>query len=784
MDLSWVVAVVAPRDVALHPNFRSGGASPPQLLAARLKGWPDHLEGAEASEFEWSSVEVRTFMRASASAFGSDDPDHSIDLLMVIAQESKDLALATVSGLFAAVALADQDRYQDIFVVLERLFDRLEGAEPGLSLLKALVEAQRALRYSETKRPGVDHARAALDFLKSTEWGGLGAIQLSRGVGWDSTRAWARVCREVEQSALSYIVSADPFGGDRAWAEYVRQENPPVQLEFGGSRNEGFESYVAEQFDLLAKDPTIRWTTQDAVEGPLLSHLMHLELIGSPAAAAARRTLGQVRILRRDSRQGYLDGLRLLRQSGDEKVFRKATRLLRSNGPFATVRDEARCVLMNRAPGWWRAVDCRALESGADLLSKAEAEKAARALLDVFAPRKAGMELEAWTDALGALGRRAALDAEIAQTVREYLCDESPNDPFLLNAVARLLNHLDWDGVPDREKALWRAWRQSAPDDVDHTSIRLAIASAVGVPDDEVPHDMTLEGIAEALNSMLRHSEGPLPAAWASEAAGYLTESLSAIRRNSTKGRYSFGGLDAAELAVIVSSYSDSMELWDVLASYVTDPAVPQDLKTAALERLTGLRARIPAEIRERLRAGFSGIQSSRPLHAQPGMPSTYTAGLRVGAVLEALDTPTMLYELAGLASSPAPVARVEAARTLDVVGSVRSPIEEWAYALMVPLCRDSDATVRAYAAHGLASANLSGCDPVLTASRDIVLSELLSEDGLIVPQSALGGILESWHRGVSVSEGVVKVIHRLKSESPSALIRHRASEVLSTVDV
>lgn len=778
LNLNWVVAVVSPRDIAVHPNFREDSYSAPRALASWMRGWNFALQRDDESSLIAANEEELRLLVASRQAFEAVGASGARDVLLNLAQTSHDMALATVSCVFYAASLADADDYAPLLSALDDAMGRLDKVDGAAGrLLRSLVYLQRVLRKGEIKATAREDAESALEEIRRIDPAELQPLDvISPGVAWDSLHVWQRVMSTLEGIAFSHVANTDPLGADNQWMELVRRENPPVQMEFLASTTDGLEEYVEGEFNRLTKDPTITWGGGDRIDSPVLAELLHEELIGSRAARGTRKLLGQLRLLQTDV-HGPTDALRLLRQSEDRKAFRKAGRYIRAHGPLESVRDEALAVIRKRPVAWWRDVELEALALGGDLVSRADAATAYEALVGTVKvghnDSSARFSMEPKMLALVALSRSAGLHDDLASRIR-VLVGESPQDQLLMNAYASGLSGIDWQYVHERTKDAWRDWIASVSSNVEISSVRLVVSAGIGVAGHSTGD--SLLDIAAQLNSEVRFP-GSLNENRAAQMRETLIAAMESTRRNAAKGSFSFGGVSAASLATILAFGRADARLWNAIVGFLTDASVAQEMKTEALDRLAASASDIPDDAIEGFREGVDGLFGTQTLGMGGDATVPFAAAYRMAAATGVIEGVELLSEVSKVTSDPAPRVRVEAAKTLDAVAGRPKVIEPWVYVLLVQLCRDRDATVRAFAGHALARAQVSesGLKPLW----EELMLELLAEDSILVPLLTVRGLSESWKREIAPSEEVVQAVVRLGKKSLSGVVREACKGAL-----
>ncbi|WEV77215.1 HEAT repeat domain-containing protein [Janibacter cremeus] len=573
-----------------------------------------------------------------------------------------------------------------------------------------------------------------------------------------------------------------PLHHDNSWMESVKAEKARVFLEFSASAGEGFDKLIDERFNTVTKDPTVTWGARNTIEGPIINELIHQELIGSRYAPHGRKVLGQIRLLRADM-QGPLDALRLLRQSKETKSFAKGARHFRANGPLNVVRAEALAVIHRRPLSWWRDVDIEAMAQGGDLLGSSDAARGFEALSQAMRNSSKDTDVRFGMDrrmaALGTLSRTAGRDEDLCTLVLQ-LVTQGPQEQILMNAYAVGLRYVEWEKVTLGTQSAWRHWLEKGPTGVDHSAVRLTVAAAVGLPDTVDRGGTGLTAIAAELNSAASSDAlSPISHVRAVEMAESLIEAMTGIREKASRGGYGFGGLSPADLAVTLLAHNGGIsDLWEAVIGYVTDPNIPRELKADAVDRLARLSKEIPNESLSELSLGVDGLFASQNLHLpNSGGSDVFAPALRLAALTGIRGEASLLSDLVRLTSDPAPAVRVEAARTLDAMAGNAACLFSWAHALLVQLCRDRDATVRANAGHGLARA--AAPQNELRSLWEELLVELLGEDGVIVPLFTVRGVEEAWSRGDMPVPAVVRSIEERAENSMSLGVREACAAAL-----
>ncbi len=217
---------------------------------------------------------------------------------------------------------------------------------------------------------------------------------------------------------------------------------------------------------------------------------------------------------------------------------------------------------------------------------------------------------------------------------------------------------------------------------------------------------------------------------------------------------------------------------WSELGDYLLDPTTRIVSKQRAFDRLARAK-QLPATIRDRLRSSLADLNGFAL--ELDGTPEGFTAAkLRLASRIGGLGIDEMLTQLVSLSASVNAYGRIEAATTLPLVRRRLTPAVVTAIALM--LARDPDPNVRGRAARSLAQ--LQGiADDAVDASVRSRLSELLDEEGTVVPANAAVGLHEFTLTGGTIDDVLLGIAARLARHHMSHRVRRAAKDLVDAAN-
>ncbi|MGL5827964.1 MAG: hypothetical protein ACRC0L_00155, partial [Angustibacter sp.] len=353
-------------------------------------------------------------------------------------------------------------------------------------------------------------------------------------------------------------------------------------------------------------------------------------------------------------------------------------------------------------------------------------------------------------------------------------------DQLLMNAYAVALRSIDWELIREEDVQKWREWISEAPTSVDYEAVRLALSAGIRDIKDVPSSGVSLGEIAAELNASIRFSDIQIPQSRVIEMSNALIEDMRGIRRNAESGMSSFGTLNSPGLAAMLALEHSSGPLWQGIVDLLADRKVARDLKVPALERLSVGAADVDPEFVRLMEPRYEDLANSAPMRMSgDDDEGLFAAAVSFAASTGILPPERILSDVSLLASDSAPRTRVEAAKALRGVARRADPAPLWSLALLVQLCRDRDATVRAHAGQGLALAHVDGYGMV--SLRQQVLEGLIGDAGVLVPLLVVQGLDLRWHDSSARESVLLNAVGRLRNESLSHLVRRAADHALLT---
>lgn len=790
MNLTWLAAVLQPRDVARHPNFsaRTVPVTPAERLAAVVIGgdWLAPLRDDDAQEQAGPSDEADLV----ALAEGTLRPLGIAASVSTLAQRlrdgaSPDPAQAAALALMTCCAAAELDDYGTCFAVLDAATQRLDDRDDDDDgrLVRAAVLQQRVLRLRDAGRPHVDTALAAGRVALAVDASRCTPFATGLGVGWDSRTT----CEQIRAALVDAAAASLPMEEETAAREaglpdwQARVKAPPTVFAQRSTamRADAYAGYVREVFDRQYRTGT--WTIGGSQPSDLFHAALAAELLGHPAATLRRRELAMLRLV-----QPHLDlsqdrdVIRLLRHASARTDLDLVLRRFRMAGPLTALSADARQILSARtaAPELLRSVELQVLQVAADLLAPAEARRgldAVRAVLAAGGPGDLPGEWQlpllrkehAWR-AAAALANACDAQTEAAELLLAEAVAAGA-DELADRYVATAARIVEWGSVSPAVAARWAAWTTEHAEAFPSTAE--TVRDALDLGDPAADADGTLDAVVSGLNAAIRGTAAaPALGAQASEA---VRRSLAQVVSGAARGISQLGGVEPADVAAGMITVAGATELWPELTALLTDPAVRQTHKARAFERLArAADLAVPAAHADAFQRAAGTLL--RPEHDpfEPQSPSPYPPALRFFAVHRLLPDPEVMDLVAALAGSQEPTARAEAARTVAAVAAA-SPSADL-LVLALSLAHDDDVGARSHAGRALAS--LSSLSTPLAAVAERRLIDLLRQDGLLAPTRLLGALAEVSAR---LPRAVREQVAALSTDHPSREVRAAAAAVL-----
>lgn len=789
MNLAWLAAVLQPHDVALHPNFpddefdRSG----PSRLAGLVigDGWRTRRIAALAGDADDDDP-----VTLAAYCLDTDTIASGVGRLSsyLISGGASDLARGTALALMASSAAAELDDYPTCFRVLDVQINRVGDTKgPDETLLRAALLQQRALRLQDAGQPHVEGALEAGKVALAITPERCSSFPTGPGVSWVSLQTVEQMRDTLLEAAASLI----PLGAsERAHAiglasrqEMTRGGVSALTVRTARSKAEVYSKYVSRQFSTQYGR---RSSTFGETSGPdLFRSVLAYELAGHAAVYGARKELALLRLVQADAEDVDLaDALRLLRHAAAKRELDLTLGRLRSAGPLSVLSRDARQILRTRtAPEMLRTVELRVLRQAADLLAPPEARvalDAVRAGLEAGGPPDLPGEWEllvlrkevAWQAAV-ALANVCAAAAEVAELLLEEARQVTEYDQLFDQALMRAAAEVEWAIVPQELHAAWEQLLNDRSSEGILPATTEIVLARMGRSIPAAISDTPVERVIHELNTAIRG--GKEIVAVDAESRQQVREALVRIRSDASRGSYSFGGHSDADVAAGLIIYAGADDLWEEVTGFLLDPAVSRDDRTPAFERLARADLALPDDAVVRFRQHASQVLAGATSDLFEAPLTPYPAALRFLAAHQLIGATRAYDEVSILAGASGAEGRREAAITIGVLA--QRGLSPELLALALSLSHDDTAEVRASCARALAV--LASSDAPLATVAQRRLSELIEEDGVLVPSQVLRSLADL---PTPLTEPVALQVQDLSRQHPARSVRQDASRVLKSL--
>jgi hypothetical protein len=788
MKLEWLASVLRPSDIvprpaSSNPNYAS---RPYVVLAGAIDGdpWPrPPLFQEERPTESYDGEELGAVDLAVKTFFADTQRVAATNLVERLLGESLDLAATCALSLVAATALADLEDRPLFERLLTSVLERVKANDPSTKLLRVALLQQLGLRRQDWGSKDTTLSEEANVLLNSIEKAEFPSFEISPTAAGDSGTTIIHIIAALRYSILSMLPNTMSITKSSDSPIDVKEiilaaKSSEDVLVAHWDRASEYARYVEAYFNRLYGDRSFRigGTVPD-----LFYVNLRNELHGSDSVYATRKQLALLRLVEVSSMSAQHDQaecLRLLRYGQGEAHLALALNRLSLGGPLSSLSQDARQVIARRlTPGYVRSEDLQVVEAAADLLTESEAKDA---LAAIFRLLDAGSQIndpDRWSAPFSRIDRTwrtAASLASPANSVSEVsarlLRDvrSSRYDEALDMAFARVLARLEWGSLTEPHTADWRDWVGSSSQwRYTADTARSMLGIRLTRDDTDAGRKSDVEAVvSDLLRNQLVSQEIK------GKSADVAAEAMSSIRASAKQGRYASGGTEPAELAVALITFGE-VQLWEPLAEFVLDAAVPRQYKTGALDRLASSKPPIPQGVMETLRARADDLLLTRdanPIHRDPLHP--YPAALRLLAAYELILDEDLVIWLSELGGSQAPRARIEAAKTISRVSTPRR--NSWLLTMALQLSYETDAEVQGYASSAMATMVSFPSEARGAAIRRLLA--LMESDSLIAPLLAIRGLARE---PTAIDLRLRAGVERLMSRHPSRRVRTEAADLI-----
>lgn len=784
IEMAWLAAVLEPRDVAPHPNFRddSYDAKPTARLAAVMVGDPWRVrraaELAPGDDNDPAALATKC-LDADTIASGIAELDLHLERL-----NGADLAQSSALTLILCAAAAELDDFDTCLNALDRQLRRLEHPKDAdRTLLRAILPQQRALRLCDTSQPFVPVCLEVGRLLRDLDASDCSSFITAPGGQSKSGVTFQRIYESLIDSAVSLpgASAADELAtvGLPSWQERVRSMTPSLLRRKDSQDARRYTEFVSHLFkQQFGRDGQSIFGVTGRSD--LFYNVLALEVAGHGAVYASRKDHALLRLVQWSGDVDDLaDTLRLLRQAGAKNELELVLRRLAASGPLTALGRDARQILLNRTKvSRLRTVEIAVLRSAADLLAPAEARLALDLLLASLSvggppdlPGSWQLPLlrheAAWIAAAEMANVCDAVD-EVAHVLLRQGREVDSLDPLFDGALRRAATTLDWAAASEETRQDWRRTMRKFSGLLPSTSegVLLALGDPLPVP---VEGAAPWDDLIHRLNALIRGQAGASEMGEADVAR--VADALESIRHQAASGLYASSAVSVSDVAAALVAQANVGELWSPLTDFLLDPNVVREHKAPAFERLARAELNVPAAVASKFRSESPDLLNSARSESMGMEVVPFPAALRFLGAHRLRSAGEILGWISTLAASADRHARREAAVTISVLASTApSPS---LLALCVSLSRDADVDVRANA--GRALADLRHQDDSLAVVATGRLLQLLDEDGLQPPLVVLAALDDLDDLPPEVRDKV----SQLASEHPSRSVRQRAAHLL-----
>ncbi|MGW3774341.1 hypothetical protein [Actinomadura verrucosospora] len=735
VGIRWLVACLAPSDIAPHPNFKTDVATGAELLALIISfQWAEYATYAEVFDESPPSISAEDLLLIDAAKLALDSKTvHDGLSRLVSLTEDLDLTLGQRAAAAILVAVTDSEidepeAHLDILVRLASTIRASAGKSlSSRALATAVLLQQCALRSFEAGQLSRSHefAQETLSVLADVgnDWEDF---PVSRGVSWTAIDSQKRLAELIEGNAKALRSAASSLI-DKSWAEIVRAPYPAAAVRPLRDSLSALATFVSETYDYnyVPTVRTSRFSRGDNISVQLYSSLLNAEIVGSLAdVSRGRKLAGEVMANRIASGKvgspgRYSEVIRLLRQGDENKQLQRFLNDVRLRGPLQDVKEAAERLVDARSRyGLITSSDLTLLKSAADVISPTYSDRAVRLACDYAEQKLDGRikrsRVAAWKQVETTLRTVTALVQGNPGVNMEYVVDRVFNlvseediggDQFVFSALVNLSTSIDWDKVPSTSRDNWLALigmleRSSEAMKIDRLRIRAAMNSADDVESAIIPEG--LEYVVALIEQLLKDSQEKHNIRKAIE---IVSELIGTSRRDAARGTFTGYAWSPYALAALLITKFEADGLWPVLISAIGDKRVSNENKLDALRVLTAAfpKIEVPRDVSRQL-AQDAIVLTDRDSHPLLSVPTEqYAAALRnfylAYGIMSAEEAQESI--LADASSHDVVVRSMCAEACLFASGN--EPNSEWPLVLLLQLSHDRASVVTRSAAHGLA---------------------------------------------------------------------------------
>lgn len=753
-------ALLAPRLIAPHPNTGAARPLEPEealalLTKRRFRDLIEHVEKfpkdmpdprVESGGQDWRWTFVRAVWLKLHDANGTA-------LLDVRANAPNPQSRAAVEATIASMHF-DDETYQQ-----------------GVDLLTTSIE-QDDLLPIDLAWLAIHRGRLSIEMGKRSAARSDATLAL-RNLRGDEDDVTAALIKGV---ATTIIFRTSDFG-DKQLADLVNANDTAIAWWRSQSVGWALEHVVKDLFDGWSEDRSLNFSADDSAG----QHLLETFQVAGWAAdhgawqgIAAR--LGRISIMvgaraSRDIQIGY--GLELLRRAGDAETIKKAVRKLLTAGPANVVRSVTESIAISN----WFHTPARATlelwEQAADVLSEEYATAAARwcgerlaskGLMSEFVESCNPSFVPATAIADAFVQLLPSADVGVQELALDLIVAAPAGSVLFSQAYSRIAFRLDHDVISKYGVDLLREKAISSGSEDFAASMLFALSESGDVESGNVLLRRALGGDLNAINLVAATSHANQSNVAALRT--HLKARVEAQMSDAQRGRYGFGGIDAAYLLTNFVIAFPSTDDWRVVLDFLRDPAVAAEHKT----EIAGLLARRAEELDSSVKNEIAGALDAmtRSRNVMPGRTNPLPAlivqlGISVG-MGSANDVGRIAALLTGNSNERSVGSRM--------LGLGRAPELR---STLLSLVSDRDSSVRAAACKALGNLVRNGDD---SQSTQVAVRRIVENKGLSMPLSFMSGLAAGsfngppWALDLAEAQKISSISRRMRSASADLLQR------------
>ncbi|MFF0864981.1 hypothetical protein ACFYUV_24705 [Nonomuraea sp. NPDC003560] len=811
LGVQWVVACLAPADVAPHPNFRTDHVSEPELLALVIRfQWREYMDYRDPDEeADHSDAGEGTLADAALKSLRSETILVGIEgLREAVKNNALALGARASAALIMASANAEIDQPEKTIPILDDLIWTISssgaGSEGSRSLIVAGLLQQCALRYFEIGaiEQSRQYASRVVDTLALSE-AGWDEFSVSRGISWNAVESQRRLAELLLGNARSLLAHTADLN-DNSWVDVVRSPFPAAAVRQTRDMETALAGIAEETFkrSYNASTRTRVFNQADTALALAYSSMLNAELTGDISRTARyQKTLGGIFAIRlvngADDPEWPGEAIRLFRQADAHDDLKRFLQHVREQGPLDTLSRAAENLIDTRkSQRYVTASDLLLLEKAADLIAPERAVIAVQLALDYARLRRPGrlkdQNAASWTrteTAISTIASLASVDSglhvssALSDVIEVIATSKAVRNQFAFSALTKLVGHIDWSSVSrtTRGRLLAAVEAAASPKNVlstDHLRIYKEMGEAP--PLALVESLSGFEFVVALLDGTLDHSPTVEDLDRAVDIVG---RTLSEDRQDAARGtRHGYFWSPFGLAALLISDHGRN-DLWPPLLDALLDSNVSAEHKVDALDVLAkrSSASKLPDSVREVFRLNrIPGGDGLRDAFFPTSIDRLNISCRNFYIAHDLLGAEEVLEETLRDSRANETTIRAEAAKGCLLVGS-RNPDVDWPIIVASQLSFDRESFVRHRAAHVLAYLSMVS-NLKLKAVVKSRVRELLGDPGISPPMGVLRGLI-AYADDVSLVDQPLwceREVRKLLDSHPSRNIRAAARSVLA----